>query len=358
MLTVLKDVILKYPIILSPFHPSTIPQTIAGLLSSAFIGINILVITDNKADIDTAAGVKISDDMIKTYNAAKLLPYTPDILIIVDDILTFQNCKLDIKFKSKRNNLIFMSSLKVQNENYKSLFDCFPDMKKININLLNSYPVIKINKYNLTVNNDLYTKYKQQDNNFWYNLLFYETDNLNNFTCDKSNKLKLLLTKLILGATSKHILYLSSNIYCGLDNLANICRVIGINHHVANDGNNAIYSDKNFKGVILTSTIPNTDNITNVNGIHFIGSVDYKVYSELLEKIHQVKNYDNITPTIEVNFYLTSFSEDGHVSPELHQYHFLERELKSSLEAFYPDVEIQSDLCWKNESKFVFCSSN
>jgi len=358
MLTGFKDAILKYPIVISPFHPSSSSQTIAALLASAFIGINILVVTDNKPDIDTAAGAKISDNMVKSYEIVKNLNYVPDILIIIDDISKFLRYDLDKKFKSKRNNLIFISSFNVQNDQYKIIFETFSDIKKININLLNSYPVIKVNKYNLKISEDLYQKYRLKDDDFWYSLSLYETDNLDNFQFKTSSKIRLLLTKIILNSNSKHLIYISPGIYCGVDNLDKIIKSINIKCCIINNNdNNSEYKNKNYKGVILTSDVDNNIDINNVNYIHFIGNVDYRVYSMFLDKIHQTKLYDEIIPEIEVNFYLTGFCEDNHVSPELHKYHFLERELKSSVEIFFP-TDIQSDLCWKNGNNFVYCSSN
>jgi len=357
MFTTFKELIKKHPIIISPFHPSTTHQTNAGLLST-LVGIDILIITDNKAELDKAVGRVIPDNLVKSYEIIATLINIPNILIIVDNVIKFQQFKLEQKFKNKTNNLIFLSDMNLQNENYKYIFDSFPNIKKVNINLLGNFPIIKIKKYQFTISDDLYTKYQKSDDRLWYNLSFYETDQLDTFSINSSSKIKLLLSKIVLDDNVKHLVYISPDIYQGVEKLSDLLNSLSINNCILE--NSDVYKNKEFKGVILTSSLPtehDTIHVENINSVHFIGNVSYKVYGSWMEKLYRVKCYDCIIPEIEVNFYLTKFSEDGHVSPENHQFHFLEGELVNNIRLFFPENQ-QFDLCWKNGENFVYCASN
>lgn len=361
----LPELIKKHPLLIAPFHPSNVYQTISGLLASAMVGLKILVISDNKHDIDHATGQVISNDIICTYETFRNLTRIPDVIIIVDNVIKFQHYNLHKLFSSNNknsNNLIFIGDLNLNSENYKYLFEFFPTIKKINFNLLNNFPIIKIQKFHFNLSEDLYNKYRNLDDKSWHNLCFYETDQIQKFNISTSLKIKSVITKISLNInhnfdTSRHLIYISPDIIQGVENLQSLLNSVNISNCILEKS----FLDKNFKGVFLTSEMPEKcgdilSNLFNISEIHFMGNIDYKIYSSWLKVLYQVKNYDLVIPEIIVNFYLTSFPEDGHISPDDHHFHLLERELQYSREVFFPYKEA-INLCWKNKVSFVCCIS-
>jgi len=354
--TTFLDLIKRHPIIISPFHPSNCYQTIAGLMASAMVGLKILIISDNKSEIDRAVGQAISNDNICTYDIFKKLPTVPDSIIIIDSIVTFQKYELIKLFTDRNNNLIFIADLNLQSDNYKYLTEFFPVVKKINLSLLNNFPVLKIQRFHFNISEDLYNKYKNSDDKIWYNLCFYEADRVSNFNTEISSKVRALLTKIILNQNSRHLVYISADISQGLQNFRTLLNKFKIPNYILNEtnsfNNNNFELNKNFKGVILTSKSPTKNNdINNIHEIHFIGNIDYIKCSDWIKSLHQIRNYSQLIPELIINFYLSSIPEDGHISQEDHQFHLIEREFQNSQEIFFPTSQ-RITLCWRNNTKF------
>ncbi len=271
-------------------HPLNIPKynIISGLIGMGiFSNKKLLMVTDNKDNINKCFRTQFSDDIF--YEYSDNLPNVDNkSYIIVDSITKFCDSDKITKFVLDNINkccFIFLSNIELSRKNYEKYEKISSKTYYLKMNFCHTHPHIKYSVENSKQEN-IYNDDSDDDNN---------NNNMNN-----------IMKYILLRPFERQIIYTSS-IGDISDKLKNICdiyrkRIIIISkdderHSI--DDKFAAWSSSKINGlyVMLTDILPK-NNLYSITLFHIYGTINKNTYYSWLDKIYR-KNlhnfgYDNL----------------------------------------------------------------